>query len=337
MVDSGEILLTRRISQCVQTVFLDWLKIKLSLIPRLQAQRSVIIRSAVLRRLFILEKIYPKYCSLYSEGVQKTILPGLGDIITSPGPIRRILETTTLPRFNSQWTNVHIGDFGSVKVEEVETIWLIWRTLSSSEFSEFTKKWREQKEQELLQIFRDSTAHLSDSPSVQLHDLQLATTVFKCNAYTCGKNLYYDEALQHSCTTKYDFQEWAQASPTSIMFSRFMSKGTSVDPCIIDLQGISIDCCKTLKVEPWNHGGNRISFNNRASEVARRVLDQDQYLSSSTTTIHEIRSYNPRICCKTCFRTSFPTDSYWSDLVSAVSVSGLLKTKILIPGAIVST
>ncbi|KAF5379953.1 hypothetical protein D9757_010270 [Collybiopsis confluens] len=62
----------------------------------------------------------------------------------------------------------------------------------------------------------------------------------------------------------------------------------ATDPSAIVIQGISFDCCQTLQVKPWNHGGNRISFNHRASKVARQVLKQDQYLNASTTTIHEI-------------------------------------------------
>ncbi|KAF5379650.1 hypothetical protein D9757_009232 [Collybiopsis confluens] len=318
LIDSGKSFPPRRMRQTLNTLSLDWLKIKPALIPRLQAQRSELISNALFRRLRILEKIYSKFCSFYCKGTQK--LPSLGDILTSPGPIRRILETTTVPRLSSYSPSVNIGNIGPVKVEEVETIWLIWRTLSGPDFAAFMNKCKDQKEQELFHIFRDSATGLNGNtaspiPDLQPTDLHLATTVFRCNAYTCGKNLYYDEALRHSCTTKYDFQEWAQASPTSTLPSpRTPSPGTQENPCIIVIRGVSFDCCEILKVKPWNHGGNRISFNHRASEVARRVLVQDRYLKPSCTTIHQIRRYNPRISCNTCFWTTGHNNSYWDDL-----------------------
>ncbi|KIK52341.1 hypothetical protein GYMLUDRAFT_49959 [Collybiopsis luxurians FD-317 M1] len=321
----------------------DWLRIKPTIILRLQSQRTELYRQAMRRRLLLLQDTYAKFLVasvsdvLNSQEPARRLwsIPSLGDLLTFSGPIRHLLESTPLSRdpvLTPIWGS-NLKDFSIVNASnDTDFFNLIQSTLSSSEFAEFMEEWKNEKEKELLSIYSRATV-ASDctgtDTEAQLSDLHLATTVFKCNALGCGKALYYDEALEHNCTTRYHFEQeasftsrpscpgiepsqnqsllntdWSRSKPLPSFVYGSSNEGNS-SPSSIVLHGISFDCCEILQVKPWNDGGNRISFNYRGSRLARRILERDRYFDSCKTTIEQIRACDPPLSCNTCFWSKF--------------------------------
>ncbi|KAJ4466235.1 hypothetical protein J3R30DRAFT_3588576 [Lentinula aciculospora] len=270
----------------------DWQKIQPLILGSLQKQRMVFLEEAMTRRLLLLQKTFNKFRQIHFA-YHNAICPSIGDLITMDGPIKKLLQTTPLN-----------PDAASVDTQFCSAT-LFVEIFVTAEFAEFIQKWRIAKEMELFRILCNAV-HSTSTGS----DLCLATTIFRCNARGCGVALYYPEIFQHSCTTNYNFiaesniQTFGQVADshlgsTSSLLLVTNSSSSEVIGCItIGTQ--TYDCLKILDTKAWNHGGQRICFDNSASEIARRVLDNDPYLDPLTTMIQFIKAWNPTFCCKTC-------------------------------------
>ncbi|KAF9072094.1 hypothetical protein BDP27DRAFT_1321061 [Rhodocollybia butyracea] len=271
----------------------EWAKIKPMILQSLHSQRETLTREAMRRRLHLLQEAFDQH---YSQTLllHNIVFPSLGDLVTTDGPIKRLIEETPLDR-TPPWFNP-ISDNTSFFSEIFPY---------SPVFSEFIRKWRFEKEMELFRILCKAVPTTSDGSA-----LCLATTVFKCNASGCGEALYYPEVFWHSCATAYDFTPDVAASASDLTWPL---EGISDSSLVgtIHVAGDTFDGCKMLKTKWWNAGGNRISFHHRASDIARRLLDNDTHLDASKTTIQQIRTWNPIICCKTCSWRRL----YWTDLL----------------------
>ncbi|KAE9394651.1 hypothetical protein BT96DRAFT_886430 [Gymnopus androsaceus JB14] len=254
----------------------DWVKIQSLVLEPLQLQRSMLWKQAMDRRL-----IHLQYAFIETSLPHDMVLPSIGDLITSNGPIKQLLETTPLDRNPLGVDTIFDGPFS-----------LCARTLASPEFLAFVTKWRRDKEGELLNILQEAVSRKCSES-----DLCLATTVFKCNARGCGKALYYPDVFLHCCATAYSFQPEREVS---------MSDTSGSTSELVTAEGNTFDCCKMLTVKPWNDGGKRISFYHHASaifasEIFRLNLNADApRLDPRTTTIQQIVNECPTICCRSC-------------------------------------
>ncbi|EAU88068.2 hypothetical protein CC1G_10841 [Coprinopsis cinerea okayama7 len=132
---------------------------------------------------------------------------------------------------------------------------------------QFVRQWREEKDNELLGILRQS----SIGAQATKETLHLATTLFNCK--TCNVPISYPRILVHTCN-----------------FAR--NSGTP-DPSTI---------FERLKAEPWNLGGDRISFHEAAHKRAKLILKALN--KEPDTTYEQLMELNPFVeCfCALCYR-----------------------------------
>ncbi|KAG7085467.1 hypothetical protein E1B28_003028 [Marasmius oreades] len=147
--------------------------------------------------------------------------------------------------------------------------------LTSPSFSLLVEKWRAAKDLQLFQILRKANPSIL-TPS----EFNLATTVFRCNDADCGQPLQYPDVLIHPCTSSPAFRFSKDMGGTP---SRFTSSET----------------CRKVGSDPWNLGGNRISFHEDASANARAIVNACG-LDPKEATVSEMNMKNPVIECRTC-------------------------------------
>ncbi|KAJ3825674.1 hypothetical protein EV361DRAFT_915862 [Lentinula raphanica] len=283
----------------------DWLKLRSSILEPLKTQRKLLLGQAMDRRLKILTEVYSHF-EISHPG--NPIWPSLGDLIVRDGPIKELLQSTPLDRDPS------------VTMRDCEFRLNVSKTLLSPRFAGFSFKWRFDKEMELYQMLCDAVPSTHNG-----NDLCLATTVYRCNAPGCGFALYYPDIFRHRCTTSYDFDAWWDIAPGiiprySYSYESYVVSSlpelnvrpdlTAADGFLAVQETGVFDCFKILKTQDWNHGGKRISFYHRGSELVRRLFTNDPYLDPLTTTVQQLKSCSFVITCRTCLRRL----NDWSEL-----------------------
>jgi hypothetical protein len=146
---------------------------------------------------------------------------------------------------------------------------------------EFAAQWRDDKDKELLEILRQSSVGASASKEM----LSRATTLFNCK--TCNVPISYPRILVHTC----NFARSMEVPDPTNVFER-------------------------LRAEPWNLGGDRVSFHEAAHKRAKHVL---KALSlPPETTVDQMTETNPFVeCyCAICYRPgAIRTFARWSRMV----------------------
>jgi len=157
---------------------------------------------------------------------------------------------------------------------------------------QFSARWREEKDNALVGILRQSS--LGSSASKEL--LTRATTVFNCRS--CSVPISYPRILAHTC----NYVRSMETPDPSNIFER-------------------------LRADPWNLGGDRISFHEAAHKRAKYILkalnlDHD-------TTVETMNEQNPFVeCfCALCYRPgTVRTFARWNRMVSSIHHFPCLRT-----------
>lgn len=278
------------------------MKIRPLVIGPLQSERSALYKRAMHRRLLLLEVALNAY--IESNGLRRMVFPSIGDLVTTDGPIKRLLETTPLDRNPAGLDPIYSVPSLSSIFDPAFSSLSLNATFSSTEFAEFVYRWKCDKESELLSLLQEAV------PDTSLgSDLCLATSVFKCNDRGCGQALYYPEIFHHRCATTYSFDadpafDGMKASTTDMI----QSSGS------LTVEGNIFDCCQMLLTKPWNAGKQRISFHLLAGQLFRTILDNQPCFDPRTTTIQQIEDYEPTFYCKTCHWKVIS----WLDLVRII-------------------
>ncbi|KAF5324810.1 hypothetical protein D9611_004188 [Ephemerocybe angulata] len=139
--------------------------------------------------------------------------------------------------------------------------------IGAEKMLEFSAKWREEKDKALLDILRQSS--LGSMASKEM--LSRATTLFNCK--TCSVPVSYPRILVHTC----NFTRNVEMPDPSNIFER-------------------------LRAEPWNLGGDRVSFHEAAHKRAKYVL---KALSlDPEISVDDMNEANPFVeCyCALCYR-----------------------------------
>jgi len=142
---------------------------------------------------------------------------------------------------------------------------------------EFIAVWKVQTCEKLMGMIAETTK--KDEPQVDMSqpDLNLATTVFKCNKYECNQTrpLFYPAVLMHACASEYIYMH-------------------AIEDDDEDLVDFSTNC----RLRPWN-AGKVISFWTGASQTAAELVELCGR-DPKTTTIQEMDCANPIFECEYC-------------------------------------
>jgi len=141
---------------------------------------------------------------------------------------------------------------------------------------ELTADWKVQTCEKLMGMIEEATK--KDEPQVDIPqpNLNLATTVFRCNKYECTQTrpLFYPAVLMHACASEYTYIYAMEDDE--------------------DLVDFSANC----RLRPWN-AGKVISFWTAASQTAVELVELCGR-DPKTTTVQEMDCTNPIFECENC-------------------------------------
>ncbi|KZT28749.1 hypothetical protein NEOLEDRAFT_775170 [Neolentinus lepideus HHB14362 ss-1] len=149
----------------------------------------------------------------------------------------------------------------------------------AQELPRLVDEWRQDVKLELCKLLPALPEDHSDGDNAwkDPRRLELATTIFRCQS--CRDLIHYPRVLVHSCMTDIsnDHRDYI---------------GTEM--------GISVDditrCLVALRCEPWNYDGDKLVYDEPASELARSLVEACG-LFPDTTIKDQMDELNARFTC----------------------------------------
>ena len=216
-------------------------------VARLREDRKALLK----KRQHLIKQVRSDYVATCAVN---EVIPPASDLYLFP-PLRHIVEDTPVEN------EVTLETF-----HEVQDL-----------IPKFIAVWKVQTCEKLMGMIAEATK--KDEPQVYVPqpDVNLATSVFRCNKYECNQSrpLFYPAVLMHACASEYTYFNAIEDDDEDL-----------------------VDFCTNCRLHPWN-AGNVISFWTAASQTAAELVELCGR-DPKTTTIQEMDCADPIFECVYC-------------------------------------